>query len=129
MTDEIVRMHLVQALTRTIDPDARSHVRAVLEALDGDIAASELSGNVRLDRIERAEAELETWLARHATGGTPELVLTGILRDYAVLVDDLGHVPRSWTSTAGNRHRYPSGPERSSIRTPASHPGGRDAER
>lgn len=36
MTDEVVRMHVVQALTRAVHPEARRHLRAALDELDPD---------------------------------------------------------------------------------------------
>lgn len=48
-----------------------------------------------LDRIERAEHELERWLVTHAEAGVPELILVGLLRDYADTIDELGYVPRT----------------------------------
>lgn len=46
--------------------------------------------------IEKAESELEEWLVEQASGGIPEIVLVGILRDYAGDVENLGYVPRMW---------------------------------
>lgn len=37
------RMHIAQAYTRASSPDAREHIRAALELLDGDPVGAELS--------------------------------------------------------------------------------------
>jgi hypothetical protein len=52
------------------------------------------------DRIDVAEQELEQWLGRHAEQDLPELVLVGLLRDYADRVERFGYVPRTWTAAA-----------------------------
>lgn len=49
-----------------------------------------------IEDLERAEAELEEWLAAKATDGVPELVLIGVLREYADEVERLGSIPRTW---------------------------------
>jgi len=46
------------------------------------------------DRIDRAERELEGWLQRHAENGVSELVLVGLLREYAIDIETLGYIPR-----------------------------------
>jgi hypothetical protein len=51
---------------------------------------------VELNEIEAAEVELEEWLVEQAENGVPEVVLIGLLRDYADDVEDLGYVPRTW---------------------------------
>ena len=51
---------------------------------------------VELNEIEEAEADLEQWLVEQAEDGIPEIVLIGLLRDYADDVEDLGYVPRMW---------------------------------
>lgn len=51
---------------------------------------------VELNEIEEAEVELEQWLVEQAENGVPEVVLVGILRDYADDIEDLGYVPRMW---------------------------------
>jgi hypothetical protein len=51
---------------------------------------------VELDEIEEAEVELEEWLVEQAENGIPEIVLIGLLRDYADDVEHLGYVPRMW---------------------------------
>jgi len=38
---------------------------------------------VELNEIEEAEVELEEWLVEQAENGVPEIVLIGLLRDYA----------------------------------------------
>lgn len=48
------------------------------------------------DDLEAAEAALERWLVEHAVAGVPELVLVGLLRDYAADVERRGFVPRRW---------------------------------
>lgn len=52
--------------------------------------------SVELDEIEQAEAELEQWLVDQAENGVPEIVLIGLLRDYADDIEHLGYVPRIW---------------------------------
>jgi len=51
---------------------------------------------VDLDGVEQAEDELEQWLVDQAEAGVPEIVLVGLLRDYADDIDQLGYVPRMW---------------------------------
>jgi len=51
---------------------------------------------VELNEIEAAEADLEQWLVEQTENGVPEMVLIGLLRDYADDVKDLGYVPRTW---------------------------------
>lgn len=51
---------------------------------------------VELNEIEEAKVELEQWLVDQAEHGVPEVVLVGILRDYADDIEDLGYVPRMW---------------------------------
>jgi hypothetical protein len=51
---------------------------------------------VELNEIEEAEAELEQWLVEQAENGIPEIVLIGLLRDYADDIEQLGYVPRMW---------------------------------
>lgn len=46
--------------------------------------------------LEAAEDELEQWLVEHAKAGVPEIVLVGLLRDYAQDVERRGFVPRRW---------------------------------
>ncbi|GAA0216339.1 hypothetical protein [Halobaculum roseum] len=52
--------------------------------------------SVDLNEIEQAEVDLEEWLVEQSEAGVPELVLVGLLRDYADDVEDLGYVPRMW---------------------------------
>jgi hypothetical protein len=52
--------------------------------------------SVELNEIEEAEVELEEWLVEQAENGVPEIVLIGLLRDYADDVEHLGHMPRMW---------------------------------
>ena len=52
--------------------------------------------SVDLIEIEEAEVELEEWLVEQAENGVPEIVLIGLLRDYADDVEHLGYVPRMW---------------------------------
>jgi protoporphyrinogen oxidase len=49
-----------------------------------------------LNEIEEAEVELEEWLVEQAGNGVPEIVLIGLLRDYADDIEHLGYVPRMW---------------------------------
>jgi hypothetical protein len=51
---------------------------------------------VELNEIEEAEVELEEWLVDQAENGIPEIVLIGLLRDYADDIEHLGYVPRMW---------------------------------
>jgi uncharacterized OB-fold protein len=39
---DVARMHLAQAYTRAVHPDARRHIRAALQRLDGETPACEL---------------------------------------------------------------------------------------
>jgi len=52
--------------------------------------------SVELNEIETAEVELEEWLVEQAENGVPEIVLIGLLRDYADDIEHLGYVPRMW---------------------------------
>ena len=52
--------------------------------------------SVELNEIEAAEVELEEWLVEQAETGIPEIVLIGLLRDYADAIEHLGYVPRMW---------------------------------
>ena len=52
--------------------------------------------SVELNEIEEAEVELEEWLVEQAENGVPEIVLIGLLRDYADDIEQLGYVPRMW---------------------------------
>ncbi|WP_180271736.1 hypothetical protein [Halorubrum persicum] len=52
--------------------------------------------SVELNEIEEAEVELEEWLVEQAENGIPEIVLIGVLRDYADDIEHLGYVPRMW---------------------------------
>ena len=54
---------------------------------------------VELNEIEAAEVELEEWLVEQAENGVPEIVLIGLLRDYADDIEQLGYVPRMWGET------------------------------
>ncbi|WP_197427782.1 hypothetical protein [Halogeometricum sp. CBA1124] len=51
---------------------------------------------VELNEIEEAEVELEQWLVEQTENGVPEIVLVGLLRDYADDIEHLGYVPRMW---------------------------------
>jgi len=52
--------------------------------------------SVGLIEIEETEVELEEWLVEQAENDVPEIVLIGLLRDYADDVEHLGYVPRMW---------------------------------
>ena len=52
--------------------------------------------SVDLTEIDEAEVELEQWLVEQAENGIPEIVLIGLLRDYADDIEHLGYVPRMW---------------------------------
>ena len=54
---------------------------------------------VELNEIEATEVELEEWLVDPAENGIPEIVLVGVLRDYADGIEHLGYVPRMWGHT------------------------------
>jgi hypothetical protein len=56
-----------------------------------------MSGN--FSQIEQAESDLEQWLVDQAENGVPELVLIGLLRDYADDIEQLGRVPRMWDNS------------------------------
>lgn len=51
---------------------------------------------VDFDGVEQAEDELEQWLVDQAEAGVPEIVLVGLLREYADDIEHLGYVPRMW---------------------------------
>ncbi|WP_375335561.1 hypothetical protein [Halorussus sp. MSC15.2] len=59
-----------------------------------------MTGNTRRSfggsRIDAAERDLERWLLLQVQAGVPELVLVGILRDYADVIEHRGVIPRSW---------------------------------
>jgi hypothetical protein len=124
MTDAVIRMHLVQALTRTTQSSVRTHLRAALDHWDTSTDAhDEYPNSVPLSHIERAEATLETWLVNHADAGVPELVLVGLLRDYADHIAELCHVPRSW-GTATTDHTTSTAKHRSNRDSPRRDPSG-----
>jgi len=52
--------------------------------------------SVELNEIEEAEVDLEEWLVERAENGVPEIVLIGLLRDYAEDIEHHGYVPRMW---------------------------------
>jgi len=52
--------------------------------------------SVDLSEIEETEVELEEWLVEQAENGIPEVVLIGLLRDYADDIEHLGYIPRMW---------------------------------
>lgn len=52
--------------------------------------------SVDLNEIEAAEVGLEEWLVEQAENGIPEIVLIGLLRNYADDIEHLGYVPRMW---------------------------------
>jgi hypothetical protein len=54
---------------------------------------------VEPNEIEEAEVELEQWLVDQAENGVPEIVLIGLLRDYADDIEQFGYVPRMWGHT------------------------------
>ncbi|WP_197052413.1 hypothetical protein [Halobellus rufus] len=54
---------------------------------------------VELNEIEEAEVDLEEWLVEQAENGVPEIVLIGLLRDYADDIEQLGYVPRMWCAS------------------------------
>jgi hypothetical protein len=95
MTDERVRMHLAQALTRAENANAVAHIQAALTVLDEQAVIGSVQDS-ETQQIAYAETALEHWLVAHATAGVPETVLVGLLRTYAERVDRIGHVPRSW---------------------------------
>ncbi|MFC7164922.1 hypothetical protein [Halospeciosus flavus] len=51
---------------------------------------------VDFDEVEQAEDQLEQLLVDQAEAGVPEIVLVGLLRDYADDIEHLGYVPRMW---------------------------------
>jgi hypothetical protein len=98
MSDQVVRMHLAQALTRAETTAVRNHLQAALDHLDRDTPSP------KKDRISHeadpatAAAALETWLVHNARCGVPEFLLQSVLRAYAAKIDAHGCVPRSWTN-------------------------------
>ena len=52
--------------------------------------------SVEQNEIEEAKVELEEWLVEQAENGVPEIVLIGLLRDYADDIEHLSYVPRMW---------------------------------
>lgn len=52
--------------------------------------------SVDFTEIEAAKVELEQWLVEQAEDGIPEIVLIGLLRDYADDIEHFGYVPRMW---------------------------------
>jgi len=54
-------------------------------------------------RIATVEQDLERWLLLQAQAGVPELVLVGLLREYADVIERRGVVPRSWDETSPER--------------------------
>ena len=95
MSDEVVRMHLAQALTRAEHTAVRTHLQAALDQWDQDTPARG-THNHQADPATAAAA-LETWLVEYARRGVPELILESLLRVYAAKIDARGYVPRSWT--------------------------------
>jgi len=51
-------------------------------------------------RIDAVEQDLERWLLLQAYAGVPELVLVGLLQNYADVIERRGVVPRSWDETS-----------------------------
>ena len=49
-----------------------------------------------LSEIAGTEVELEGWFVDQTENGIPEIVLIGLLRDYADDIEQLGYVPRMW---------------------------------
>jgi len=106
MTDEIVRMHLAQALTRTDQPTVRTHLRAALDHWDTVTHCCDVTSNTApLSHIKGAQTTLETWLVSHADAGIPELALVTLLCEYADRIAELGYVPRSWGTTTTGYNR------------------------
>lgn len=60
-----------------------------------------------LERIVDADQAIEQLLTEHAEAGVPELVLVGMLRDYAELIEEFGYVPRTWRGSAVNTAERP----------------------
>lgn len=52
-----------------------------------------LLGGSRIDTFEHV---LDRWLFLQVQAGVSELVLVGILRDYADVIERRGVIPRSW---------------------------------
>nr|WP_254270782.1 hypothetical protein [Halorussus aquaticus] len=59
-------------------------------------------GQSRIDAVEQA---LERWLLRQAQAGVPELVLVGLLRRYADVIECYGVIPRSWDEASRKSRR------------------------
>jgi len=74
------------------------------------------------NRIDGVEQNLERWLLLQARAGIPELVLLGLLREYADVIERHGVIPRSWDrrrTRVSTRHGDRPVDERSSA-SPAS---------
>ena len=126
MTDEVVRMHLAQALTRTGESAVRAHLRAALDHWDTVTHCCDGSRNsIPLSHIESAATTLEAWLVSHADAGIPELVLVGLLREYADRIAELGHIPRSWSTTNTGYNTLAAKPWSHHHSSQTDHQGGR----
>ena len=64
--------------------------------------------NTRTTQIEAAEQSLERLLAEHAEAGLPELVLVKLLRDYAITIETIGYVPRTWRQIGHTEDQFPT---------------------
>lgn len=60
-------------------------------------------------QIDAAERELERFLAKHAKAGLPELVLVKLLREYAITIETIGYIPRTWGSIARTENKFSEG--------------------
>ncbi len=64
------------------------------------------------NRTDTVEQDLERWLLRQAQAGVPELVLVGLLREYADLIENQGVIPRSWDEASPERQHSTRRPPR-----------------
>ena len=96
MSNDVVRMHLAQALTRAEHTAVRTHLQAALDQWDSDTPVCGTHKDSHQTDPATAAAALETWLVQYARRGVPELILESLLRAYAAKIDARGYVPRSW---------------------------------
>ena len=60
------------------------------------------------DRIDIAERELKHWLTRYAETGLPELILVGLLYEYADRIERYGYIPRTWKAAVRSDNVSPT---------------------
>ena len=96
MSNEVVRMHLAQALTRAENTAVRTHLQAALDQWDEETPGRGTHDDSHQANSATAAVALEMWLVLYARRGVPELMLESLLRAYAAKIDARGCVPRSW---------------------------------